>query len=200
MDQQTLQKLFIDQIGDLYDAEHQLVKALPKLAEAVSSPELKEALTSHLEETKTHVSRLEQVFSLIGEIAERKKCKGMQGLIAEGDDVVNQQSEGELRDLAIIAGGQRVEHYEISAYGTARALAEKLGLDEAADLLEQTEAEESAADEKLTEVAEGIYDSVEDESAELEEAGETAESSPARKAAGSARSTPSTARRTANKK
>jgi ferritin-like metal-binding protein YciE len=200
MDQQTLQKLLIDQIGDLYDAEHQLVKALPKLAEAVSSPELKEALTSHLEETKTHVSRLEQVFSLIGEIAERKKCKGMQGLIAEGDEVVKQQSEGELRDLAIIAGGQRVEHYEISAYGTARALAEKLGLDEAADLLEQTEAEESAADEKLTEVAEGIYDSVEDESAELEEAGETAESSPARKAAGSARSTPSTATRTANKK
>ena len=199
MNQQTLQELFVDQIKDLYDAEQQLVKALPKLAEASSSPELGEALSSHLEETKTHVSRLEQVFSLIGQKAAGKKCKGMQGLIAEGDDAVN-NSEDELRDLAIIAGGQRVEHYEISAYGTARTLAEKLGLGEAVDLLEQTEGEESAADEKLTDVAEGIYGSIEDDLAEAEETGEEVESPVTRKAAGSARPAPSPARRTASKK
>jgi ferritin-like metal-binding protein YciE len=183
MDQQTLHKFFVEQLKDLYDAEQQLVKALPKLAEAASSEKLKEALTSHLEETRTHVTRLEEVFSLASETATRKKCKAMQGLLAEGDEASKEEKEGELRDLAIIAGGQRVEHYEISAYGTAKALAERLGLDNAVELLYQTEEEESAADESLTEVAEEIYDTIdEDEEVEDQEAGDVAETAaPARK-------------------
>jgi ferritin-like metal-binding protein YciE len=201
MDQQILQNLLVEQIKDLYDAEQQLVKALPKLAEAASSPDLKEALSSHLEETKSHVSRLEQVFSLLDEIAESKRCKGMQGLIAEGDEAIKHGKQGELRDLAIIAGGQRVEHYEISAYGTAKAIATKLGLEAVVGILSQTEKEEGAADAKLTEVAEGIYEAPDDESAE-EATVEEVVSTPARKSAGSARPAASTGRRTsiANRK
>ena len=206
MDQQTLHKLFVEQLKDLYDAEQQLVRALPKLAEAASSPELEEALSSHLEETKTHVDRLEQVFELAGEKAMGKKCKGMQGLLAEGDDAVKEEDEGELRDLAIIAGGQRVEHYEISAYGTAKAIAEQLGLDDAVELLAQTEEEESTADGKLTEVAETIYQTIDEESdlveSEPEEAdveGKASAKIPARKTAGSAAANATTKRKRAAK-
>ena len=154
----------VEQIKDLFDAEHQLVKALPKLAQSATTPQLADALNSHLEETRAHVSRLEQVFTFLEEKPKGKKCKAMQGLLAEGDEAAKDEKKGDLRDLAIIAGGQRVEHYEISAYGTAKAMAERLGLDKVVTLLRKTEEEESTADAKLTQVAGEIYDTVGDES------------------------------------
>src|SRR5579872_4177974 len=160
MQQETLRELFVEQIRDLYDAEKQLVKTLPKLAKAAESEELAEALKSHLEETQNQVSRLEEIFQEVGVPARGKTCKGMKGLLEEGGEAVQEEDEGALRDLAIIAGGQRVEHYEISAYGTARTLAEKIGMNRAAQLLQQTEDEEREADNKLTEVAMSLYDAV----------------------------------------
>src|SRR5258708_32996915 len=157
VNKETLQKLFVDIIRDIYDAEKQLVKALPRLAKAFKSEDLSEALRSHLEETQTHVSRLEEVFSAVGAPAKGKPCKGMKGLIEEGNEAVQEEDKGPLRDLAIIAGAQRVEHYEISAYGTARTIAEQLELNDAVELLQQTEDEEKQADEKLTEVAMSLY-------------------------------------------
>lgn len=166
MNQNTIKELFVEQIRDLYDAEKQLVKALPKLAKAVESEELAQALRNHLEETQNQVARLEKIFGMAGVAAKGKPCKGMKGLIEEGSEAA-QEEEGDLRDLAIIAGAQKVEHYEISAYGTARTIAEQLGLDEAAKLLQQTEDEERAADSKLTELAMALYES--DESEEEDE-------------------------------
>jgi ferritin-like metal-binding protein YciE len=161
MNQETLRDLFVEQIQDIYDAERQLVKALPKLAEAASSTDLVEAIRTHLAETQTQVSRLDEVFGMLGVKAAGKTCKAMKGLIEEGDEAAKAEEEGELRDLAIIATAQRVEHYEIAAYGTARAIAERLEMDDAVELLQQTEEEEQQADSKLTEVAESIYDSFE---------------------------------------
>jgi ferritin-like metal-binding protein YciE len=154
--QTTLKALFIDQIRDIYDAEKQLVKALPKLAKATESQELRQAILSHLEETQNQVSRLEEVFSLAGIAAKGKACKGMKGLIEEGGEAAKEE-EGPMRDLAIIAGAQRVEHYEISAYGTARTLADRLGFREASERLRQTQDEEQNADSKLTQVASKLY-------------------------------------------
>lgn len=168
INQETLRELFIEQIRDLYDAEKQLVKALPKLAKAVQSEELSDAIRSHLEETEGHVERLEQVFEAVGVAAKGKPCKAMKGLVAEGSEAT-QEDKGELRDLAVIAGAQRVEHYEISAYGTARTLAEFLGLEDAVRLLQETEEEESAADEKLTEIAMSIYESAGEQEDEEQE-------------------------------
>lgn len=159
MDQQTLQQCLNDQLRDLYDAEKQLTKALPKLAKAASSEDLAEALRSHLEETQGQVTRLESVFQALGLPAKSKPCKAMRGLIEEGSEVVQEHDKGEVRDLGIIAAAQRVEHYEISAYGTAKAMAQQLGNDEAVQLIEETEEEESAADSKLTEIAMAIYES-----------------------------------------
>lgn len=163
MTQENLQELFVDQICDIYDAEKQLVKALPKLADAASSEDLEETLRMHLDETEAQVSRIEEVFGMVGQQPKGKPCKAMKGLIDEGNEAAQEEREGEFRDLAIIAACQRVEHYEISAYGTAKAIAARLGLEDAVQLLEQTEDEESEADSKLTEVAEMIYDSVDDE-------------------------------------
>jgi len=144
--EQTLKEVLVEQIRDLYDAEKQIVKALPKIAKAAQSEELGEALMSHLEETQTHVSRLEKVFDILGVGAKGKPCKGMKGLLEEGDEVIKEEEKGELRDLALIAGCQKVEHYEMSAYGTTRTLAEQLELQDAVELLHQTEAEEKQAD------------------------------------------------------
>jgi ferritin-like metal-binding protein YciE len=171
VNKETLQKLFVEIIRDIYDAEKQLVRALPKLAKAAESEELSEAIRSHLEETQNHVSRLEEVFGLVGVPAKGKPCKGMKGLIEEGSEAVQEQEKGALRDLAIIAGAQKVEHYEISAYGTARTLAEQLSINQAVELLEQTEGEEKEADEKLTQVAVSLYESVDED--EEEEEGES---------------------------
>lgn len=162
MTQETLQELLVEQLRDLYDAEKQLVKALPKMAKAADSQELAEALRSHLAETETHVTRLEEVFGIVGAPAKGKACKGMKGLLEEGNEAIQNEEKGGMRDLAMIAGAQKVEHYEISAYGTLRTLAEQLGLDKAVELLQQTEDEEKEADSKLTEIAVTIYGSAND--------------------------------------
>jgi ferritin-like metal-binding protein YciE len=149
----TLEDLLVDQVRDLYDAEKQLVRALPKMAHAASSEELQHSIQSHLEETKNQVSRLERIFEELGQPAKSKPCKGMQGLVEEGSEALDGGSQTPLTDLAIIAAAQRVEHYEISAYGTARAIAQQLGQETIALLLEETEDEEKSADSTLTEIA-----------------------------------------------
>lgn len=149
----TLRDLLIEEIKDLHSAETQLVKALPQIAKAVSSEELREAILSHLDQTKEHVERLDQVFELLDVKPGRKKCKAMEGLLAEGKEVVAEDAEPMVHDAAIIAAAQRVEHYEIAAYGCARAFATILGEQAIASILQQTLDEESAADEKLTEIA-----------------------------------------------
>lgn len=149
----TLRDLLIDQLTDLRSAETQLVKALPKVAKAVNSDELREAILSHLEETKGHVERLDQAFDLLDVKAGRKKCKAMEGLLEEGDETVAEDAEPMVHDAAIIAAAQRIEHYEIAAYGCSRTFAKMLGEKAVADLLQQTLDEESAADEALTEIA-----------------------------------------------
>jgi ferritin-like metal-binding protein YciE len=173
---ETLEELFVEEIRDLYDAEKQIVKALPKLAKAASSEELKTAFEEHLEQTKQQVQRLEQVFELMDEKAKGKPCKGMKGLIEEGNEIAAEEAMEQFTDLGLIAAAQKVEHYEISAYGTARTMAEQIGNQEAAQLLEETLKEEEAADEKLTEIAKSIYEEAkgmqeetEDEEVEVEE-------------------------------
>ena len=167
MTQETLQELFVDQIRDLYDAEKQIVKALPKMAKAANAEELSDALQKHLQETQQQVSRLEEIFRMQGVPAKGKPCKGMKGLLEEGSEALEEEDEN-LMDLSIIAAAQKVEHYEISAYGTAKAIAEKLGDKGAMQLLEETEEEESAADSTLTEIAMSLYDST-DSSEDMEE-------------------------------
>ena len=149
----SMSDLFIEQLKDLYDAEHQLTEALPKMADAATSSTLKNAFASHLEQTKGHVSRLEQAFSALSMKAERQTCKAMKGLIAEGSDVLSAKGDKAVRDAALIAAAQRVEHYEMAGYGTARTFAEQLGLSQITRLLEETLGEEREADEKLTAIA-----------------------------------------------
>jgi ferritin-like metal-binding protein YciE len=149
----TLEELFLDEIQDLYDAEKQLTKALPKMAKAASSDELRQAFEDHLEQTKGHVDRLEQVFEALGEKAKGKKCEAMAGLVKEGDEIVSSTEETPVRDAGLIAGAQKVEHYEIASYGSARTHAQLLGHDSIVDLLEQTLEEEKETDEKLTDLA-----------------------------------------------
>ena len=151
-----LRELYIDELKDLYSAENQLVKALPKLAKACSSDELRQGFTEHLEQTKGHVERLEQIFDMLGESPKGKKCAGMEGLIEEGSEVMEEDFEDSIMDAALIGAAQRVEHYEIAAYGTARAFAETLGETEHVSLLESTLQEEKETDEKLTELASQI--------------------------------------------
>ena len=150
---QLLKDLYIDELKDLYSAENQLVKALPKMAKAASSSKLREGFEEHLEQTKGHVERLEEIFELLGESPKGKKCKGMEGLIAEGSEITEEDLEGAVLDAGLIGAAQRVEHYEIAAYGTARAFAKVLGESEQASLLEQTLQEETATDEKLTKLS-----------------------------------------------
>lgn len=150
----SLKDLFIEQIEDLYDAEKRLTKALPKMADAANSAQLKQAFQSHATETEGHVSRLESIFTQIGVEPKREACAAMKGLIAEGEEMISAKGDPDVKDAALIAAAQRVEHYEISAYGTARTFAQRLGLTQAASLLQQTLQEESAADEKLNRIAE----------------------------------------------
>ena len=156
MDQETLQDLFIDQLKDLYNAENQLTKALPKMAKASSDPNLAQAFTDHLEETKGHVQRLEQIFEELGESPKGKTCKAMEGLIAEGKEQMEEDAEPEVMDAGLIAAAQRVEHYEMAGYGCVRAYAKALGHGAALKLLQETLEEEGAADKKLTRLADGI--------------------------------------------
>lgn len=146
----TLAKLLEDQLKDLYSAENQLTKALPKLAKKASADGLKQAILSHLEETKQQVERLNSIDESLGIKLSGKKCKAMEGLVEEGSEVLDAEGPGPIVDSALIAAAQRVEHYEISAYGTARVLADHLGHTDVVDLLQETLDEESAADEKLS--------------------------------------------------
>ncbi len=150
----TLHELLLEELQDLYSAEQQLVKALPKLAEKVTTASLREAITSHLRETEGHVTRLEAAFQSLGERASGKKCKGMDGLLDEAEDMAGEKGTDAVRDAGIIAGAQRVEHYEIAAYGCAIAFARQMGHQQVVTLLEETLAEEKAANEKLTALAE----------------------------------------------
>jgi ferritin-like metal-binding protein YciE len=150
----TLREAFLDEIRDIYHAEKQLVKALPKLAKAATHPDLKSALENHLAETENQVSRIEQVFELVGEKAETKTCAGMAGIIEEGSEVLDEDADPMVLDALIIASAQRAEHYEIAAYGTVATWAESLGLADAAELLRETLDEEKDADETLTSIAE----------------------------------------------
>jgi len=160
----TLHDAFLDELRDTYDAEKQLVKALPKMAKAASSPELRSAFESHLEETRGHVERLEQVFETLDEPAKGKHCDGIAGIIEEGKSIMEEDFDEATMDACLIAGGQRAEHYEMAAYGTLVAWAQAMGHNEAAMLLQETLDEEKAADEKLTSLAE---DGINREAADL---------------------------------
>ncbi|MGH7559524.1 MAG: ferritin-like domain-containing protein [Gemmatimonadales bacterium] len=151
----TLQDLMVDNLKDLYNAERQILGALPRLAKAAKTPALKEALESHRRQTETHVARLEEVFGILELPARGKACRGMEGLIAEGKEVLGADGEDPVRDAGIIAAAQKVEHYEIAAYGSAATYAQLLGQEDVARLLGETLDEEKAADEKLSALAEG---------------------------------------------
>lgn len=168
----SLHGLYIDELRDIYSAEKQLTKALPKIAKAASSEELSAGFTEHLEQTRGHVERLEQIFQALGERPTGKKCAGMEGLIKEGSEVMEEDFEGSVMDAALISAAQRVEHYEIAAYGTVWAFADLLGEAEHASLLNQTLEEEKETDEKLTELAKQINAEANDgnEEEEAEEA------------------------------
>jgi ferritin-like metal-binding protein YciE len=151
----SLQNLFVTELKDIYNAEKQLVTALPRIAKAAGSPRLAEAITKHLKETEGHVARLEEIFQALGLPVRGKKCKGMEGLLEEGKEVMEEEAPESVRDAALFSAAQKVEHYEIAAYGCLRCYAQILGHNDAAKLLEQTLKEEEAADEKLNELAEG---------------------------------------------
>jgi ferritin-like metal-binding protein YciE len=151
---ETLRDLYLNELRDLYSAETQLLEALPKMADAASSSELKEAFTAHLTETEGHVSRLEEIFEALGEEPSGETCKAMEGLIEEGEDYVKASGDKQVRDAGLIGAAQRVEHYEMAGYGTTRTLATRLGESEAADKLRATLEEEEEADRKLTAIAE----------------------------------------------
>jgi ferritin-like metal-binding protein YciE len=150
----NLQELLIEELRDIYHAEGQLLKALPKMAKAAQSERLKEAFERHLEETEQHVERLERAFESLGEPVKGKKCQAMEGLIAEGKEVIDEHSESPMLDAALICAAQKVEHYEIASYGTICTWADLLGLDEVSELLKETLDEEKTTDETLTEIAE----------------------------------------------
>ena len=151
----SLEELYVDQLKDLYSAEKQLVQALPKMAKAASTPELQQGFQNHLEQTRGHVDRLEQIFSRLGASPGRKKCKAMEGLLEEGQEVMELEGDKVVKDAALIAAAQRVEHYEIAGYGTVRTFANHLGFDQDRALLQQTLDEEGETDKKLTSLAEG---------------------------------------------
>jgi ferritin-like metal-binding protein YciE len=156
MSLETMQELLIDQLKDLYSAEKQIVRTLPKIAKAVSSSELQEALLSHLEETKGQVTRLEKIAEITGKRLTAKTCAGMQGVLEEGSEVLGETDKGIVRDAALIAACQRVEHYEIAGYGSARDFAKTLGQNEIAALLDETLGEEKNADKKLTVISKKV--------------------------------------------
>jgi ferritin-like metal-binding protein YciE len=151
----SLEKLFLEELRDIYHAEKQLTRALPRMAKAAESPELREAFTTHTRETEGQMKRLERVFKEVGQAVRGKRCKGMEGLIEEGKEKMEEEGEPEVLDAALIASAQKVEHYEIAAYGCLRTYAELLGYSEAAQLLQQNLEEEEATDKKLNGLAEG---------------------------------------------
>jgi ferritin-like metal-binding protein YciE len=154
MQMSSLHDLYVDQLKDLLNAENQLIKALPKMAKAASSDDLKSAFDEHTEQTREHVARLEKIFEDMGKAARGKTCKAMQGLIEEGKEIMEEDAEPAVLDAGLIAAAQKVEHYEIASYGTVRTYAQMLGEKDAAKLLQKTLDEESQTDEKLTKLAE----------------------------------------------
>lgn len=156
MSVKNFEELIIDELKDLYSAEKQIVRALPKLAKAATTPELSEALLSHLEETKGQVERLEQIAEIVGKKLTDKTCAGMKGVLEEGSEVLEDVEKGQLRDAALIGASQRVEHYEMAGYGTARDFAKLLGWNDVAQLLQETLDEEEAADKKLTALSKSV--------------------------------------------
>src|ERR1700691_3126837 len=169
MDKNSLRGLFIDELKDIFSAENQITKALPKMAKAASSDELRQGFEEHLEQTKEHVARLEQIFEALDESPKGKKCMGMEGLIKEGAEAMGEDFEDAVMDSALIGAAQRVEHYEIAAYGTAREFANLLGETEHASLLEETLNEEKETDEKLTELAKEINSQANEGGEEMED-------------------------------
>jgi ferritin-like metal-binding protein YciE len=153
---ESLHDLFVEELKDLYNAEIQLTRALPKMAKAASAEDLRTAFEDHLTETEHHVQRLERIFKQLDANPKGKKCKAMVGLIEEGKEIMEEDAEDAVKDAALISAAQRVEHYEIAGYGTVRTYAQLLGFDEAANLLQETLDEEGAADKKLTELAQNI--------------------------------------------
>jgi ferritin-like metal-binding protein YciE len=151
----SMQDLFLNELKDVYNAEKQLVRALPRMAKAADSPELQQAFTKHLRETEGHVQRLERIFRSLGETPRGKKCKGMEGLVEEGKEILEEDGASEVIDAALISAAQRVEHYEIAAYGCLRTYAQLLGMNDADKLLQQTLQEEEATDKALTALGEG---------------------------------------------
>lgn len=149
----SLDDLLVEQIQDLYDAEHRLVEALPKMADSAHSPQLKAAFTEHLGETKRQVERLERAFQVLGHEPKRDSCEAMKGLIREGEEMLEAKGDPAVRDAALIAAAQRVEHYEMAGYGSARNFAQRCGQPAVAELLQETLSEEGAADEKLSAIA-----------------------------------------------
>ena len=155
MKMESLKDLFVDELRDMLSAEKQIVSALPKMAKGANAPELKTAFEEYLAQSKGHVERLTQVFEAVGKSARSKHCKGMEGLLEEGSELLEEDADPDVLDAALIAAAQKVEHYEISSYGTLRTYATLLGLNDAASLLQQTLDEEGATDKKLTALAEG---------------------------------------------
>src|SRR5438132_2402851 len=176
MELASLQELFVNELKDLYSAENLIIKALPKMAKAASSEELRSAFEEHLEQTRGHVQRLEQIFQRLDESPKGKKCKGMEGLIEEGKELLEEDASPEVLDAGLICAAQKVEHYEMAGYGCVRTFAQLLGDDEAANLLQQTLNEEGETDKKLTQLAEHI--NVEASEHEEESADEDEEESP----------------------
>ena len=169
MEMESLKELYVEELKDLYSAEKQLVKALPKMAKNATNAELQQAFTKHLEETEGHVERLEQIFEMLGERAGGKKCKGMEGLIEEAKELLEEDAAEEVLDAGLISKAQHVEHYEMAGYGTVRTYAQQLGLDDQADLLQQTLDEESNANELLTQIAESSVNLEAEQGSEEEE-------------------------------
>src|SRR5580700_2533209 len=169
MSNESLKKLYIDELKDLYSAENQLIKALPKMAKAASATELQQGFEKHLKQTEGHVQRLEEIFQSLGESPKGKKCVGMEGLVKEGSEVIENHFEGAVLDSGLIGAARRVEHYEMAAYGTVCAIANILGETKHASLLEQTLEEETETDDKLTELAEEINPQANEESPRKEQ-------------------------------
>ena len=184
----TLHDLMIAELRDLYSAETQIVKALPKMAEGAKTPSLRTAFENHLGETKEHIARLEKIFGMLNVSKSGKKCKGMEGLLEEGGEMLGEKGDDTVRDAGIIASAQRVEHYEIAAYGSTHAFAMLMGHTEIADLLEMTLNEEKAADAHLTEIAQGEVNQAapgmdEEEGESGEDEADEEDAAPGRKAA-----------------
>jgi ferritin-like metal-binding protein YciE len=186
----SLDELFIHELKDLYDAEHQLVEALPKLAKAATDPDLKAAFEKHLAETRTHVNRLREVFRECDEPPERETCDGMKGLVKEGQKAIEEIDDAAVLDAGLIAAAQKVEHYEIASYGTLITWARLAGLDSAQQLLEETLEEEKAADEKLTEIAESSVNATAKQEDEEEDTEEEVETSSTRASSRGTKATP----------